>query len=200
MRRFLSPTTLGLLMAWIASGIAHAGVIRELPITADYCAIFFALTGGRAGDCAEPVGPLGVPRSIEPSATGFPRAAAPLDPDVDAGYFIRFAFGSSDITSVYRDHLTRLSKVINSRELGGLCVHLVGHTDTVGTVPLNERLSTERAATVFAFLQGPGAVDPARLGFSGMGETTPLSDVPGPHPLNRRVEILAREAGDAGCN
>jgi len=66
-----------------------------------------------------------------------------------------------------------------------------GHTDTIGDAGYNERLSSERAASVGAALVQQG-VEASRLMTGGFGETQPKGDnatLDG-RALNRRVELL----------
>jgi outer membrane protein OmpA-like peptidoglycan-associated protein len=72
-------------------------------------------------------------------------------------------------------------------------VVVIGHTDRVGTVEYNDRLSLQRAERVRAELVRLG-VDPARISVEGRGEREPLVPTPDemPEPQNRRVEVSVR--------
>jgi outer membrane protein OmpA-like peptidoglycan-associated protein len=64
-------------------------------------------------------------------------------------------------------------------------VRLVGHADVIGEGDYNLELSFNRAMTVMDFLIAHG-VDRSRIGATGHGESTPVSEL---HELNRRVEF-----------
>ncbi|MBT0957285.1 OmpA family protein [Alphaproteobacteria bacterium KMM 3653] len=176
-------------------GAAQTGV-RELPISADRCAILHALMGGPYPGCAVPV-IAGVTRRIEP---GFSRDAAPLEAaGGPKGYFIRFAFNSSRLTPEYAAHVKRLAGAFVAPELSTACIMLVGHTDTVGSANFNDVLSRSRAKQVAEALLQTGQIQSARLRTEGRGERAALAGLDGADPLNRRVEILVRAPGPTGC-
>jgi len=65
-----------------------------------------------------------------------------------------------------------------------------GHTDAVGSLEANQRLSEQRADTVRNYLVDQG-VTGTRISSIGYGETRPkaTNDTPEGRQLNRRVEI-----------
>jgi len=68
-----------------------------------------------------------------------------------------------------------------------------GHTDSIGTVAYNQKLSERRANSVVKWLTGKG-FDGSKLAPKGMGKLAPKFDnktAEGRH-LNRRVEILSK--------
>jgi outer membrane protein, adhesin transport system len=77
-------------------------------------------------------------------------------------------------------------------------VLIVGHTDSVGSEPYNDRLSLRRANSVRNYLVGRGA-DPARIRTEGRGETQPIADnaTEEGRARNRRVEVQITERGAA---
>ena len=170
----------------------------ELPVSADACAIHYALTlKHRAGCRAVDANGLGSPRSL--SQTG-ERAALPLGSQPEeAGYFVRFAFNSDALTPEYRAHLDRLAQVVASPELADMCIRLVGHADSVGPQSYNQVLSDARARRVAAHLAHSSRLPMERISVQGVGETQLLQDYPGTHPVQRRVEILARDFDGSAC-
>jgi outer membrane protein OmpA-like peptidoglycan-associated protein len=66
-----------------------------------------------------------------------------------------------------------------------------GHTDYIGNVQSNLRLSEERAQAVAQYLTNKG-IDNQRVRFRGFGGTRPVSreDTPDEHARNRRVEFM----------
>lgn len=170
------------LAAWMGAPAARADV-PGLPVEADRCAIAYALTGRALPGCRLP----DLPTAPTRSAGG------------EAGYFVQFEFDSGRLTPVAQAHLARLSDLLNDR-LSGLCVRLVGHTDTVGAALYNQALSTRRARAARLYMAGPGRVDASRLSVQGRGEAAPLPGIPGTDGRNRRVEILARESAGTSCS
>ncbi len=69
-------------------------------------------------------------------------------------------------------------------------VRLVGHTDDVGTVRVNDELSYARAETVYLTLRYLG-IDPSRMSFNGLGEKSPTlpNTSAANRAANRWVEI-----------
>lgn len=185
---------------WFLTAISTQAKVAELPISSDACAIHLALTGAVTETCkAIPKPSYGKTRSLP--ASDFSQDAAPLSSSPEEqGYFIRFPFNSNELTLEYRDHLLRLSTVLGTPELIGSCIKLVGHADTIGNDMYNTKLSHDRAKMVAAFLAGEGRIDMPRLLTEARGETTPLHELPGAHPLNRRVEILARQKTGETCD
>jgi len=66
----------------------------------------------------------------------------------------------------------------------------VGHTDSIGTVEYNQRLSVRRAEAVRAYLVSRG-IESNRIYTEGKGETQPVADnrTREGRAKNRRVEI-----------
>lgn len=193
------------LALWCALAIAPAAragslpAARELPVGADYCAILRAFTSARDPRC--PGVEAGARRAVDLTAgQEYSRAAAPITAGGPPGYFIRFAFNSVDLTPEYRAHLDRLAEVFRSQAMEGVCVRLVGHTDTVGSTEYNLRLSRARARMVEAHLRARKVLPDDQLSSAGLGESAPLPGIPGPHPLNRRVEILAKARTGERCD
>ncbi len=174
--------------------------VRQMPLGADYCAILRAFTDKSDPGCPS-VQNLGRTRSTGSAATDdFPKAAASLKAaEGEKGYFIRFAFNSVELNAEYKTHLDRLSAVFQSAAMEGVCIKLLGHTDIVGDAAYNGRLSVARAKMVELYLLGRATIDEKRIVSTGMGEAKPLLNIPGGHPLNRRVEILAKAQTEKGC-
>jgi len=170
-----------------------AFAITELPISADYCAIYRALTGVSDPKCPDAL--FDAPtRSVNSAHDAVP----PGSVADERGYFIRFAFNSEVLTPAYQDHLNRLKDVLASAETSNLCLKLVGHTDSVGSPAYNQELSERRARSVMLYLVGPLEVSEDRISTEGRGESQGLLGLPGPDARNRRVEVLAKASED-GC-
>jgi outer membrane protein OmpA-like peptidoglycan-associated protein len=93
-----------------------------------------------------------------------PVAATPATTD----YTVYFDFDSWTLTA---EDLTVITNVINTARAGGQSrITVVGHTDTVGSVDFNQRLSVRRANVVVEALVDMGARR-AAIQASGVGKT-----------------------------
>jgi len=72
-----------------------------------------------------------------------------------------------------------------------LKVSVEGHTDSIGSVAYNQRLSERRANTVRDYMVSQG-IDAARITTRGYGKTKPIAsnDTAEGRAENRRVEII----------
>lgn len=104
-----------------------------------------------------------------------------------------FASGSATISSKGKAVLsTFASKVINS-QVKPASIKIVGHTDNVGSVASNKRLSVQRAQAVANFLVSKG-LDRSVMHVSGQGESRPVANNKSKagRAQNRRVAISVR--------
>jgi outer membrane protein OmpA-like peptidoglycan-associated protein len=101
---------------------------------------------------------------------------------------IYFAFASSKLLSKSFKHLDEVVKILNDKP--GLKLKIDGHTDYVGSDEYNMKLSTNRAASVKAYIESKG-ISSDRLISEGFGESTPVADnkTAAGRTLNRRVEM-----------
>lgn len=137
-------------------------------------------------------------RALRPGAssqaTAMPEASAPAPAPAAApaaiSMQIQFAFGSDQIADSSRRSVDNLAAALASSELKGRMFTVAGHTDGVGTVDYNMRLSQRRAASVKAYLVSHG-VDASRLKTVGKGPTELLNAADPRAAENRRVEIIA---------
>lgn len=181
----------------LAAGMASAQV-TELPLTADRCSIYLALTGKTSPGCPPLTRRLGAQKGVD--AEQPMRDVIPPDSDnTGSGYFIRFDFDSKDLTDAYQSHLNRLAEVLKSPGVAGACLKINGHTDSVGAAPYNLSLSDRRATQVAAYLVAKGGASPANVLIRALGETDHLPDYPSNHAMQRRVEILAKAPVDGSC-
>ncbi len=101
---------------------------------------------------------------------------------------IFFEFNKSELKEESFEELNLLVRILNDNP--DLKIELGGHTDSKGSDDYNMNLSTERAASVKAYLLEKGiAAD--RLVSKGYGETKPIADnaTEEGQALNRRVEF-----------
>ena len=104
---------------------------------------------------------------------------------------ITFASNSADISSGFYSTLNSLVLVFKEFDKNG--IDIVGHTDSTGSLQLNQDLSTRRARSVAAYLESNG-VAPARISAFGAGPSQPIAsnDTAAGRAQNRRVEINLR--------
>jgi outer membrane protein OmpA-like peptidoglycan-associated protein len=101
---------------------------------------------------------------------------------------IFFDFDKSTLRPESTTELNRLSKLLKDNPY--LKIEISGHTDNVGSVTYNQKLSEARAKAVVDFLIGDG-VSQDRVSFKGYGESQPVStnQTAKGRQLNRRTEF-----------
>ena len=99
-----------------------------------------------------------------------------------------FAFGQSRLLNYSKPDLVRLSKIIQQFDLS---IQINGHTDNVGEVDNNMRLSEARAQSVKSFLIDLGCKAES-MTIVGHGEEHPIAsnETESGRAKNRRVEIV----------
>lgn len=107
------------------------------------------------------------------------------------GYVLYFEAGGNVLTAESQAALTNIRKEIAERPASEVMV--IGHTDRVGSVDGNDKLSKKRAEGLRDLLIESG-VPAAKLEAVGRGERDPLvpTDDEVDEPKNRRVEISVR--------
>ena len=115
-------------------------------------------------------------------------AARPLPP---VSYIMYFSQDSADLTAASKNLLLKALKAIALRSSTHVAV--IGHTDSVGSVQYNDKLSARRARAVVDAMVARG-VDSKIIEVTSHGKATPLIPTPDgvPEPRNRRVEINIR--------
>tara|TARA_B110000091_G_scaffold212726_1_gene260130 strand:+ start:2177 stop:3541 length:1365 start_codon:yes stop_codon:yes gene_type:complete len=101
---------------------------------------------------------------------------------------ILFEFNNASFQSGVSDQLDAIIAIMNKYPKANFLI--VGHTDSIGTVKVNQKISDKRAATVKAYFVEKG-IDAARLETKGFGESMPVAGnmLKAGRSLNRRVEI-----------
>ncbi len=140
------------------------------------------------GPGAEPVAPVVMDDQTRDVLFGDAIAAAPEAP---ARFLLYFEVGGPDLTAESASLLAEVEAEIRRRTVPNVSV--IGHSDTVGPAPLNERLAAVRAEAVRQRLLDAG-IPPARVEAVSFGESLPLVDLGDEvdEPLNRRVEVIVR--------
>jgi len=102
---------------------------------------------------------------------------------------VLFDTGKYDLRPPAREKLARLSGIILGHP--GLNLEVEGHTDSVGSDELNQKLSEQRAGAVRSYLIEQGLAD-GGVSAKGLGKTLPVADndTAAGRQKNRRVEII----------
>ncbi len=107
-----------------------------------------------------------------------------------AVYGILFDTNKADIKPESRPSLEQIGALL--KQQSRLKLHVVGHTDNVGTLPANIDLSKRRAEAVVAALAGSSGIARDRLTANGVASLAPVAsngDEAG-KAKNRRVELV----------
>jgi len=115
-------------------------------------------------------------------------AAQPLKP---SSFTLYFAGGAEMLTPESEAELATIKREIAGRPASEVMV--IGHTDTVGGLEANDKLSLKRATAVREILIAAG-VPGEKIETAGRGEREPLVKTGDEvaEPQNRRVEISVR--------
>jgi outer membrane protein OmpA-like peptidoglycan-associated protein len=109
---------------------------------------------------------------------------------------VLFEFGRADLTGNAQTKIRTISGVLNNQAQGRR-VSVEGHTDSIGSEAVNQRLSERRAESVVTALENDG-VSSQRITAKGFGERYPIApnsnsdgtDNPAGRAKNRRVEVV----------
>lgn len=106
-------------------------------------------------------------------------------------FLVYFLEGTDEFTDESRVEFDRI--LAELRERGAPDIVVIGHTDRVGNLQFNDRLSLQRAERVRGELVKLG-IAASRVQVAGRGEREPLVATGDeiPEPRNRRVEISVR--------
>jgi len=102
---------------------------------------------------------------------------------------VTFSTNSSNISANFYSVLDSVALVINEYEK--TYVDIIGHTDSTGSLQLNQSLSEARASSVARYLESQKVL-PQRIITRGVGPAQPIAsnDTPEGRAQNRRVEII----------
>jgi len=112
---------------------------------------------------------------------------------------LRFDSASALLPTTQLPTLDRVAEQLEDRP--ELSVIIQGHTDSLGSAQINQRLSQQRAEAVRRALIERG-LDAGRVAAEGAGSTQPIADnqTPEGQRRNRRVEIYLLSAQDDASN
>ncbi len=110
---------------------------------------------------------------------------------LDVSSQVSFDSSSDRIKPAFESTLSKVGAVIG--EYDRTAVHVIGHTDSTGSLSYNQQLSERRARSVGDALKSNG-VDRRRLRVGGRGELAPSGDntTKAGRSQNRRVEIFLK--------
>lgn len=102
---------------------------------------------------------------------------------------VLFDTGMFTLRPIAREKLARVSGIILIHP--DMKIEVEGHTDSVGSIELNQRLSEKRADAVRAYLISQG-VSPDNITARGFGKSMPVADnnTAAGRQANRRVELV----------
>lgn len=104
---------------------------------------------------------------------------------------LNFQTASAELESGTEQELNDLAQLLKTQTQ--IEIRIEGHTDKVGDTAVNQKLSENRARTVYQFLIDQG-IAPQRLSYQGFGESRPVADNESDEGRqeNRRVEIIRK--------
>lgn len=108
---------------------------------------------------------------------------------------VLFDTGKATLKPAAREKLSKLAGILLGYP-GNLVLEIEGHTDSVGSDELNNRLSQSRAESVRDYLLSAGLKDDRIRGVRGFGKSRPIAtnDTAAGRQMNRRVEIVIEDA------
>lgn len=103
---------------------------------------------------------------------------------------VSFDSGRAEIKSAFHEELARVADFL--KEFPASKGTIEGHTDNVGNVAANTRLSQRRAENVRAYLINNFGIDPARISAKGFGPDKPVASnkTATGKAKNRRIEAI----------
>ena len=100
-----------------------------------------------------------------------------------------FAFNKFNLTDKAKEGLNKVAKWLNDNP--EVQCEISGHTDSIGSDAYNQKLSEDRAKSVYEYFIHEGGVSSKRLSYKGYGKTRPIAtnDTDEGRQQNRRVEL-----------
>ena len=140
--------------------------------------------------------PVAPPPPAPAAAAVAPPVAPPVSPVGEKVTFAADAFFDFDKATLKPEGKAKLDDLVG--KLGAINLEViiaVGHTDSIGSVAYNQKLSVRRAESVKAYLVSKG-IEANRIYTEGKGKSQPIApntvngkDNPAGRAKNRRVEI-----------
>jgi outer membrane protein OmpA-like peptidoglycan-associated protein len=104
---------------------------------------------------------------------------------------VLFTSGKADLQPAARENLSKLSGILLAYP-GPYTVAIGGHTDSIGSDAMNDKLSQARAESVRNYLVGAGIAASHVTSATGYGKRQPVADngTTEGRAKNRRVELV----------
>jgi outer membrane protein OmpA-like peptidoglycan-associated protein len=102
---------------------------------------------------------------------------------------VNFAFNSAELTPEARGELDKVAAVLKDTSIEKYTIVIHGHTDGVGSVEYNQKLSERRAAVAREYFISQHGIEPSRLVAEGHGKSQLLLASDPTNEANRRVQF-----------
>jgi outer membrane protein OmpA-like peptidoglycan-associated protein len=108
---------------------------------------------------------------------------------------VLFDTGRATLKPAAKEKLSKLAGILLAYP-GSLMLEIEGHTDSIGSEEMNNRLSQARAESVRDYLSGAGVKPEKIKAVRGFGKTKPIAtnDTAAGRQQNRRVEVVIEDA------
>ncbi len=135
--------------------------------------------------------------AVEEAVTEEPVVEVPAKPEPPREYYLRPIYFDFDSYDLHREGMYKLDQLISiMEEFPSVEIEITGHTDAKGPYEYNQRLSVNRAKSVYKYLI-LNDISPDRLTVTGLSESQAVArnelrdhrDAPEGRRLNRRVEF-----------
>lgn len=131
--------------------------------------------------------PAPAPVAVAPPPPPPPPAPPPAPTRVSLSADALFSFGKSDIKPAGRVQLDKLAADLRGMRYD--MIHVIGHTDRLGSHDYNMKLSARRAEAVAAYLSQSGGIARDRISARGVDGANPVT-APGDCKGNKRTPAL----------
>lgn len=111
---------------------------------------------------------------------------------------LRNIFYETDLFALKSESAAELNKIIEFLNANpGIRIEISGHTDNVGNIEYNQKLSENRAKTVYQYLE-QNKIGKERLAYKGYGMSIPVTnnDTEEGRAMNRRTELKILERNE----
>ncbi len=147
---------------------------------------------GETTSVADPGAPPEPPKVMD--ARDIDRLFGPAlaaEPSAPPRFLLYFETGSAVLTPESEKRIPEILAAVRARQSADISV--TGHTDSVGSLEVNDRLSLNRAQRIKEILVAAG-VPAEAIDVLSHGKNNPLVPTPDetPEPRNRRVEVIVR--------
>lgn len=130
------------------------------------------------------------PITEEETSTIFSQAIE-VHPLMPKSFLLYFESGKNTLSERSQTTIPSILEAISERQ--SVDISVIGHTDRTGKDEYNQKLSLERAKTIFVMLESKGVL-PEDMSITYHGEGNPLIPTADniAEPRNRRVEVVVR--------